>query len=112
MLNFELLNWKLINWVWENYLRSSQEFLFPVCKNPEGENLHLVYSVSLQPHPLETGCKLAFARARLPHNVAAAMAMTLITVAYYSKTLIESWSHCKCDLTCCFTACSATANKK
>lgn len=61
---------------------------------------------------LETGYKLAFARAGLPHNAAAAMAMTLITIAYYSKPLIESWSHRKCDLTCCFTACSGTANKK
>ena len=57
------------------------------------------------PPSLETGCQIAFAEARLPRDATAAMAMTLIAIAYYSKTLIESWSLSKCDLTCCFTAC-------
>lgn len=61
---------------------------------------------------LETHCKRAFAETRLPYSAAPSSAMTLIVVAYYSKTLIESWSHCKCDLTCCLTACSGITNKK
>ena len=92
--------------------RYAQEFPLPVCKRRGVQNLQLVYSVSLHPPSLETGCQIAFAEARLPRDAAAAMAMTLIAIAYYSKTLIESWSLCKCDLTCCFTACWGTANKK
>lgn len=91
--------------------RYSQELPFPVCKGQEGDPFYLACSVSLLPS-LWTCYKIAFAEARLPHNTATAIAMTLITIAYYSKTLIESRSHCKCDLTCCFTACSGTANKK
>lgn len=61
---------------------------------------------------LEMCCEIAFAEARQPQNAAAATAVTLITIAYYSKTLIESWSHCKWDLTCCFSVFLGTANKK